>query len=219
MTLFDGITHIIFDLDGLLIDSEPVWGIAEDQVLQRYGKRWDAEIARRHIGLRVDEATGIMIREYGLKTDAHHLATEIYDTMMELLAEATVIMPGADKTIQLMHQRGYTLGIASSSAQSYIESVVDRLGWGGYLAVLASGDSVPRGKPAPDVYLLAAERLGVYPQHCLALEDSLNGAKAAQSAGMRTVVIPGHEFTPPQFQGVADVIYPSLLEFLKAIPY
>lgn len=208
--LFEGLTHIIFDLDGLLVDSEILWEAAESDVLTRYGKAWDAEIAKSHIGLRLDEAVGVMIAGYGLDVSVAAFEEEIFNAMIDLILAQLEPMVGANEIMQTFAAAGLSLSIASSSTNLYIQTVVDKMGWGDVIGLLASAEDVPMGKPAPDVYLLAAEKLDADPANCLALEDSVNGAKAARSAGMRTVAVPGHEFSPADFDGIAHAIYPTL---------
>lgn len=208
--LFEGLSHIIFDLDGLLVDSEILWQVAESDVLARYGKVWNAEIAKSHIGLRLDEAVEVMIAGYGLDVSLTAFEEEIFNAMIDLILAQLEPMMGANEIITAFAEADLTLAIASSSTNHYIQTVVDKMAWGDVIGLLASAEDVPMGKPAPDVYLLAAEKLGANPANCLALEDSVNGAKAARSAGMRTVAIPGHEFSPADFDGIAHAIYPTL---------
>jgi mannitol-1-/sugar-/sorbitol-6-/2-deoxyglucose-6-phosphatase len=216
-SLFHNISHIIFDLDGLLIDSEPLWEIAETNILARYGKIWTPEIGRQHIGLRIDEAAVVMVNAYQISLEPQILADEIYAEMLHLIDTSLILMPGAEETLQAFHATGYPLAIASSSSEAYINKVIQKYSWSSYIKVVASGDRVARGKPAPDVYLLAAQQLGVLPANCAALEDSLNGSKAARAAGMTTIAIPGHDFTPQDFDEIAHATFPSLLELLDIL--
>ena len=216
---FDNITHIIFDLDGLLIDSEPLWKIAEDVILNAYNTEWDAEKARHHIGLRIDEVASVMVKLYELPLTPDDMANQLMKEMTSLVNERLETMPGADEAIRTLHESRFTLAIASSSGAEYIQAIVKKMDWGKHISVIASAEHVERGKPAPDVYLLAAELLKVNPVQCLALEDSLNGAKAAHTAGMRVIAIPGHDFSASDFDGIADYIFPSLPEFLQQLPH
>jgi len=213
--LFESITYIIFDLDGLLIDSEPLWQMTEEKVLARYGKNWDESIAHQHIGLRLDAAAAVMVKAYDLQMDYRDLETEILADMFQLIAERLTLMPGANALIQSAHDKGFVLGIASSSREDYIQAVVDQCGWSPYIQAIASGYNVSSGKPAPDVYLQAAQFLQIDPTKGLALEDSVNGSKAAFAAGLRTVAIPGHGFTPADFAGFSHVVLPSLHEVIS----
>lgn len=214
LLLFENITHIIFDLDGLLVDSEPLWKIAEEKALNTHGKHWQPEIARQHIGLRMDEAAAVMVKGYQIPVSASSLADEIIAVMFRLIATDLTAMRGAHEAIEKFHADGLILAIASSSLESYIRRVVHQMGWGSYMQVIASGYNVPRGKPAPDVYLAAAEMLNANVNTCLAFEDSVNGAKAAQAAQMQVCAIPGHDFTPADFVGIADFVLSSLQEVI-----
>lgn len=208
--MFDNITHIVFDLDGLLVDSEPLWQKAETVALARNDRTWDAEISQLHVGVRLDDATKVMIDRYQIDVEPSILEAQIFEAMFELLPKELVSMPGANQLIEQAHAAGYPMAIASSSPYDYIVAVVEQMGWGKYIATLASGYQVPKGKPAPDVFLYAAQLLQVDPQACVVFEDSLNGAKAARAAGMLTVAIPGHGFTPQDYTDIAHMTYPSL---------
>ena len=216
---FDNITHIVFDLDGLLVDSEPLWVIAEDVILQQHGTTWDAEKATQHIGLRIDEVAAVMVRLYDVPLTPAEMADQLMIEMTRLISERLEPMPGADKAVHNLHQAGFTQAIASSSGTAYIHSIVEKMNWHDHIAIIASAQNVERGKPAPDVYLRAADLLNVNPAACLALEDSLNGAKAAQAAGMRVVAIPGESFSASDFNTIADYVFPSLVEFLQHLPH
>lgn len=213
--MFENITHIIFDLDGLLIDSEPLWKVAEENALQKYGKKWQLEIARQHIGVRMDEAAAVMVKGYQIDVSPETLAALVIENMLLLIASEPPVMPGAAEVIQQFYAAGRTLAIASSSSEPYIRSIVNQLGWSEYIAAIASGYNVPKGKPAPDVYLEALRMLNTAPENCLAFEDSVNGTKAAKAAHIRVCAIPGHDFSPSDFEGIADAIYPSLHHVLE----
>jgi HAD superfamily hydrolase (TIGR01509 family) len=135
-----------------------------------------------------------------------------------MLREQVEPMPGARELIAALHERGYPLAIASSSPLWQIEAVVERLNLRGMLAAVASGEEVPHGKPAPDVYLLAAERLGVPPARCLALEDSGPGTIAAKAAGMCVIAVPSAETAGHSFEH-ADLVLPSLVGALPEVTH
>lgn len=208
--LFDGITHVVFDLDGLLIDSEPLWQIAEHAILTEHQKEWNEAIAKNHIGLRLDEAAAVMVRDYQLPMESGVLEADILARMLVLLQTQLTVMPGAQEAIATLQRQGYGLAIASSSALDYIQAAVTAQNWP--IPVLASAYEVPKGKPAPDVYLKAVERLGVTAEQCIAFEDSVNGAKAAFAAGLRTVAIPGHGFSADDFAGFTHAVYGALVD-------
>lgn len=213
--LFDQISHVIFDLDGLLIDSEPLWKIAEQKALAEYNTVWRLEIARQHIGVRIDEAAMIMVKGYQMEVAAKELAARVMAHMLEQISQNLTVMSGAGEAIQKFHEAGLRLAIASSSSEDYIQEVLHQMGWTPFIDTVTSAYHVPRGKPAPDVYLEATRILGAHPMACLAFEDSVNGAKAAQAAQLRVCAIPGHDFSPSDFEGIADVTYPSLNDVLQ----
>ncbi len=215
MPAFDHITHILFDLDGLLIDSEPLWEEAEDHVLLQYVAVLDPAIRQAHIGLRLDEAAQVMVEGYGLRLSVAELEALILDEMFALLRTRPLAMSGADEVLRACHAAGYPIGIASSSRLDYIQTALDRLNWSPMVRALASAYETPRGKPAPDVYLLGLERLGAAAETCLALEDSTNGARAAYAAGLTTVAIPGSAFDPATFTPFSHHQYPDLSTFVK----
>jgi mannitol-1-/sugar-/sorbitol-6-/2-deoxyglucose-6-phosphatase len=201
---------IIFDMDGLLIDSEIVWEKVEADLLATHGTTFDREIARKHMGMRIDEAAAVMVREYGLSCDPIHFSTQLVDA---LLAEFDVnldLMPGAAEVMAQAAALGVPVAIASSSPMRVVQYVVTRFDWHNTVAFLCAGDEVARGKPSPEVFLLAAERMGVAPENCLVLEDSVNGARAARAAGMRCIAVPNHAYDASHFEGIADWVIPTL---------
>ncbi|MBZ0307241.1 MAG: HAD-IA family hydrolase, partial [Anaerolineae bacterium] len=119
------------------------------------------------------------------------------------------------EAIRKFYEAGLTLAIASSSSEDYIRAVLHQMNWNPFIKTVASAYHVPRGKPAPDVYLEAARILKAAPASCLAFEDSVNGAKAAQAAQLRVCAVPGHDFTMYDFEGIADAVYPSLDDVLQ----
>ena len=210
----DNITHIIFDMDGTLVDSEPLWQKAEEVILARYDQTWQRDVAKHHIGVRLDEAAQIMVDRYHLPIRSSQLEDEIFAAMLDLIQTELTPMGGVEAFIQTAAEKGYEMGVASSSPLEYIQQIVVRCGWQDYMTHVVSAYQVPNGKPAPDVYLRAAELFAVDPALCLAFEDSLNGAWAAQAAGMRVVAIPGHDFTSGEFDGVADMTVASFTDVM-----
>lgn len=212
--LFDSVSHIIFDLDGLLVDSEPLWKLAEQKTLAEYGKVWQIEIARQHIGVRIDQVAEIMVHGYQVDSSPEVFGNRLMEHMFELIASDLQVMSGAVEAIQKFHAAGLTLAIASSSSETYIRAIVEQMNWTDFISIIASACNVPQGKPSPDVYLDAVRMLGTDSTTCLAFEDSVNGAKAAHAARIRVCAIPGHDFHPADFDGIANVVYPSLNDVL-----
>lgn len=202
---------ILFDMDGLLIDSERTWQKVEHELLAEHGRTFRPEIARLHMGMRIDEASAVMLREYGIEGgDPLEWAGWLVDALLAEFERELVPMPGA---LALMDEAAAWPGpvaIASSSPLRVVRHVVAHFGWQGTVDALCAGDEVERGKPAPDIFLLAAARLGVEPAHCLVLEDSVNGARAARAAGMRCIAVPNEAYSAADFAGIADTVLPTL---------
>lgn len=205
---------VIFDMDGLLVDSEPVWAIAETALLEARGKTWDHAIQNPLIGMRMrDFLAGVRVG-YGLSDTVDELAADVMGRMIRLIPEKVTPRPGAAELLDFLLSRGVPCAIASSSPMPIIDATVTSRGWERYFQTHVCGDDVIYGKPAPDIYLEAARRLGFPADQCLALEDSPNGSRAAVAAGMVTIAIPDlshttHEafapITPHVFDSLHDV--------------
>lgn len=201
--------YVIFDLDGLMVDSEPLARIAWEQVLLAHDQGLDEATYQRIIGLRLADTSRLLQETYQLDVQAEALGRAKEAAMNELLLRGVPAMPGLMELLAALQQRSLAWGVATSSRHSYAQLVLGQLGLLEQVGAIAGGDEVSRGKPFPDIYLLAARRLGAQPGSCLALEDSVPGAKAATAAGMLTVAIPGDHATAADFAFV-DSVYPSL---------
>jgi len=208
---------VIFDMDGLLVDTERLSFGASALVLRDLrGATLPREVMVALVGRRYDECWAYMRELYGLTESIEELEAAQTAYYAPMLREQAEPMPGARDLVAALHERGYPLAIASSSPLWQIEAVVDRLNLRGVLAAVASGEEVPHGKPAPDVYLLAAARLGVPPTRCLALEDSGPGTTAAKAAGMCVIAVPSAETAEHSFEH-ADLVLPSLVGALPEV--
>lgn len=202
---------VIFDMDGLLVDTERLQFRASDMVLHELrGVTLPHEVMTALIGLRSDECWAYMRERYDLTESIEELEAAQAAYYAPMLREQVEAMPGAPELIATLHEQGYPLAIASSSPLWQIEAVVERLQLGAVLAAVASGEEVARGKPAPDVYLLAARRLDTPPSRCVALEDSGPGTAAAKAAGMYAIAVPSAETAGHSF-AAADLVLPSLV--------
>ncbi len=188
---------IIFDMDGLLVDSERVWHIAEDEVFSSRGLDYTDELRASIIGMRMDEFMAKLRAHFRMQEPLADLTAEVNANMLRLIPSMVRPQPGAAELLHFVQQRGFPVAIASSSPMSIIDAILSSQGWDDVFALRCSADNVPRGKPAPDVYLQAAQLLGVDPQHCLALEDSSNGARAAIAAGMTCYAVPDRSHSQP----------------------
>jgi len=204
---------IIFDMDGTLVDSEPVWGLIERAVIEARGKAYDLARHTGFIGMRLDEYWSNMARVYDISDDVLDLVADAVERMSSMIDEYVHPRPGALDLIAFVTERGVPIAIASSSPVAVIKAVVEAKGWGDIFTTRVSGDEVARGKPAPDVYLEAARRLNVDPSVVLTIEDSINGARSAVAAGMVCYAVPDlTHATANAFTGVTAHVYPTLHE-------
>lgn len=181
---------IIFDMDGVLLDSEPLHLKAYQLFLQNFGITFTEEDNRPFLGRKDLELATHLISQHGIEMNPLELVDEKEKLMATLISAGISPMPGVVKVLQDAESLKISCGIASSATLPTIKSIVDALHISRYFQALTSGDEVENGKPAPDVYLLAAARLGVKPNQCLVIEDSQNGVSAAKAANMHCVAIP-----------------------------
>lgn len=209
---------IIFDMDGLLVDSEPVWALAEGALLNERGKQWDIEIQRPLIGMRMRDFLVGIRSGYGLSDTVDELVAELISRMTKLVPTQVVPRPGAPELLDYLLARGIPCAIASSSPMPIIDAVVTSQGWDRFFQTHVCGDDVTHGKPAPDIYLEAARRIGIAPEACLALEDSPNGSRSAVAAGMVTIAVPDLSHTShAAFEAITPYVFDSLHEVRAAL--
>ncbi len=208
---------VIFDMDGTLVDSEVVWEAAEGEMFAERGLAYTDEVRQQVIGLRLDEFFEKLIGIYGLQESRTDLEAELVQRMTKKIPTLVKPKPGAQALIEWTTQQGIPYCIASSSPMSIIEAVVQSQNWGELIPHLYTADSVEKGKPAPDVYLYAAEQLGVDPESCLAIEDSPAGAKAAVAAGMTCYVVPDAHSRPEAFKHITPHVFHDLNVILELL--
>lgn len=201
----------MLDMDGVIIDSEPLWQDAEIEVFGAVGVPLDRELCRETTGLRMDEAVAYWYRRVPWEGPT---PTEVGDRLLrrvtELIAERAEPLPGLDDLLDRLDRHGVPVALASSSPLVLIEAVLDRFGVADRLAAVHSAEGEPYGKPHPAVYLTTAEQLGVDPAACVAVEDSANGVVAAKAARMGCIAVPAAvERDDPRF-GIADATVDSL---------
>ncbi len=206
------IQAVIFDLDGLLIDSEVVWNRVRSDVATERGVRWTHDDQRAVMGVSTAAWTAHMIDRLGLGLTPEAVQKLVVDGMVASYRERVPFKPGAAKVVELAGAH-YPLALASGSVRELIDIVVNSAEFTGRFQVVVSADEVARGKPHPDVFLEAALRLGVPPEACVCLEDSGHGIDAGKAAGMRVIAVPDPRFMPePESLGHADVQLGSLTE-------
>lgn len=193
----DVIDAVVFDLDGVLVDSEPVWEEVRRAVVARWGGRWRPETQARLMGMSTPEWARYLSVELGTDLSPEQVADEVVDQMAERYAEALPMMHGAVAVLRRLAP-WRPLGLASSSPRRLIDAVLTAAKVADLFATVVSTEEVGRGKPAPDVYLAAAERLAVPADRCAAVEDSSNGLRSAAAAGMVVVAVPNRRYPPSQ---------------------
>lgn len=210
------IQAVIFDMDGLMVDTEPLARRSWEMVLAEFGQRLDEPTFKQMIGLRRMDSALLVLEKLSLDMSPDELLERKEIFLVRMLDGGIPVMHGLERLLEELKQRQLPWAVATSSPISYAELVLSNLGLATDCQAIASGDEVPLGKPAPDVYLLASERLGVSPDSCLVLEDSIPGVKAAVAAGMLTIAVPNGHASDEAF-GLADYVYPSLNEVANSI--
>ena len=208
------IEAVIFDLDGLLIDSEPLWQEAEIAIFQQVGIKLTTELCLQTKGLRIDEVVAYWYQRYPwANLSLLEVEKLIVAKVIELIQLKGKALPGVDQIIALVRQKPVKIALASSSSLVIIHAALEKLNLTHVFSKIYSAESEILGKPHPGVYLTTADKLNVMPQQCLALEDSLNGVLAAKSAQMKCIAVPEPlQYHNPKF-AIADRILRSLTEF------
>jgi HAD superfamily hydrolase (TIGR01509 family) len=204
---------VVFDMDGVLIDSEPFWRESEIEVFGRYGLQLTEADCVSTTGMRIQDVTRYWFeRNPWNGPDPDAVAEEILQGVIRRVGERGTAMPGVDQTIARLNTRKLRLALATSSAGRLIDAVLGRLELRRCFEVICSAENGMRGKPHPDVYLCAAAKLGVSPGECLAIEDSIAGVEAAKAAGMTCIAVPLPELRDDPRYSAADRTVKSLLE-------
>jgi beta-phosphoglucomutase-like phosphatase (HAD superfamily) len=209
---------ILFDMDGLLIDSEPLWHEAEIYGFGLAGLCLTPEQCLETTGLRVDEVVQFHYAQRPWAAPAPEaVTTAIVERLIALVRSRGVLKPGVSEALECARASGLRIALASSSPYAIIDAVLDTFGLRSAFEVIHSAEEEARGKPEPDVYLTAARKLDVDPALCLALEDSPNGVLAAKAAGMQCIAVPEPVLRNDPRLARADAILGSLLEFDAAL--
>lgn len=214
MTYTRPVLAAIFDMDGLLIDSEPLWDQAELDVFATL----DVDLSRRSelpdtLGLRIDQVVRMWYETLPWNGPSQQEVTErIITRAINLVEEHKPLLPGVEQALQLCQAQGLKIGLASASPLHMLEKVLALFNLRDYFEVLVSAEALPYSKPHPQVYLDAAARLGVDPLNCVTVEDSFNGMIATKAARMRSVVVPAAEYRNDARWALADVRLDSLTQ-------
>ena len=180
---------VLFDMDGVIIDSEPLWSKAEEQLLARRNLRYSPQLKTVMMGLDSSEAVGFLIKHYDLKESVSDVVTERNQLIADLFRQFLRPIPHALQLVRSVQAAGIKTALASSSPQELVDLALSRLNITGLFDLILSGDQVARGKPAPDIYLTAARELGVNHENCLVIEDAPHGVAAAKAADMCCLAI------------------------------
>ena len=206
------IRAVVFDLDGVLLESEPLWDDARHQVVTEEGGQWSAHATSAMQGMSSPEWSAYMHDKLAVQLDTGRIVDLVVDKLLARYQRGLPLVAGAVEAVRRLAGR-WPLGLASSADRVVIDRVLALAGLGGFFAVTVLSEEVDRGKPAPDVYLEAAPRLAVAADTCVAVEDSANGVRSALSAGMHVVVVPNRDFQPPaDVLAAADGVVHSLDE-------
>jgi HAD superfamily hydrolase (TIGR01509 family) len=203
------IRAVVFDLDGVIVDSEQVWDDVRERLVRERGGRWHDRAQADMMGMSSPEWSRYMHDELGLAETPEEINHEVVRRLLERYETDLPLIDGAVDAVRCL-AASIPLGVASSSNRPVIETVLAAAGIAELFAATVSSEEVERGKPAPDVYLEAARRLAVPPEECAAVEDSSNGLRAAAAAGMLLVAIPNRHYPPaPDALALADVVVGS----------
>jgi HAD superfamily hydrolase (TIGR01509 family) len=203
---------VVFDLDGVLVDTERDWDASRRQVARELGGRWRARATTDMIGMSAPEWSRYMHDELGVQAEPDEINARAVEGMLGRVAGDPPVLPGAAAAVEGLAAH-WPLGLASSANRPVIDAVLEAAGLAPFFAATVSSEEVERGKPAPDVYLAAARALGVDPSAVVAIEDSANGIRSAAGAGMTVVAMPNVHFPPgPEALSQAEFLISALDE-------
>lgn len=202
----------IFDMDGLLINSEPLWRQAGLEVLPQYGLPVTMQDFVGWTGTPVPTLVEKAVRRYGVEVDVVDVSEHFIHRAIDLILKTKPLMPGVKETLALLKQHNIKMGIASASPRKLLENIVTSCGIADYFSVISSAAELHYNKPHPEVYLHALRQLGVSPMDAVGLEDSRVGMISVKAANMTAIVIPSEEDRPQAYWALADYQLTSLLE-------
>ncbi len=205
------IVAVVFDMDGVLVDTEHLWDEVREELTTEWGGRYTPEAQEAMMGMSSPEWSRYLHETVGLREQPETINAEVVRRMLARYEVELPVVPGAVDAVRRLHGEGFRLAVASSSNRELIEAVLRRLDVTGLFAVTVSSEEVERGKPAPDVYLETARRLDVEPTRCAAVEDSASGIRAAHAAGMHVLAYPNRHYPPSdKVLALADAVLDGL---------
>ncbi len=203
------IKAVIFDMDGVMIDSEPLWEKTERILLARRGIDYSPQYRDKIVGLNQNDSGRLLINTFSLNETVNDIINERVEILTSIYEEELEVIPTLVPLLEDLRNEGYPLAVASSSPHRVINFVLDMFSLHEYFLEVVSGECAENGKPQPDIYLHTAERLGVRPEECAAIEDSINGVRSAKAAGMYCIAIPDKRLSQDKFID-ADLILDGL---------
>lgn len=214
------IKGVIFDMDGLLVDTEPLWQQAETKIFNQLGARLTPEMCKTMMGKRIDVVVAHWCDEFNISEPSQQeIILDIQDEMEMRIREGIDLLPGVENTLNYFLQYNYKIALASSSARQLIRAVLQTTGIEKYFDVVSSGQCELYGKPHPATFLTTLRNMKLQPDEAVVFEDSFYGGIAAKAAGIRTILVPGkEEQNHPKF-GFADKILGSMEEFSEEVLY
>jgi len=212
------LSTLIFDLDGVLADSEPWWSEIDAKLLADYGVTYCGEYHQNVVGVSYRLAVEFYKKTFGLSVPTEEMMRRRGKIATEFFANRVGLFPDSKKVLEKLHQMKLHLAVATSSLSASARPFLDRHQLTGFFDVIVTGEEVERGKPAPDIYLCAAQKLGISADTCLVVEDALPGVAAAKAANMRVAAIPDRRFIDPRdYEKKADYVLGSLKELPELI--
>jgi HAD superfamily hydrolase (TIGR01509 family) len=203
---------VVFDLDGVLVDTDHIWHEVREGLARERGGRWTERSEADMMGMSSTEWSQYLHDEVGLAETPEELNAEVVRRMLVRYDEDLPLIPGATDAVRRLGE-SFRLSVASSSNRELIDGVLDAAGLADRFDATVSSEEVPRGKPAPDVFFEAARRLEVDPTRCAAIEDSANGIRAAHAAGMRVIAVPNRRYPPAaEALELADEVVTSIAD-------
>lgn len=209
---------VIFDMDGVLVDTEHLWDEVREALTEEWGGRYTPEAQEAMMGMSSAEWSRYLHGTVGLREPPEVINAEVVRRMLARYEADLPVVPGAVESVGQLVEQGLALALASSSNRELIDAVLTRLDLAALFDVTVSSEEVRRGKPAPDVYLEAARRLGVEPARCAAVEDSASGIRAAHAAGMRVIAYPNRHYPPAaDALALAEIVLDTATEISGAV--
>lgn len=204
---------VIFDMDGIVIDSEHLWEKTERILLHRKGLEYNTDYRNIILGLNQNDSAMLLKKRFNLLDSVDEIISERLDLLLELYESELQLNPGITELLDMIERKEACSALATSSPEKVVSYVLDKFGLEKYFDAVLSGDSVAKGKPYPDIYLLAARELGVKTGNCLVIEDSVNGVKSAKNAGMYCIAVPDDRIDLSDFC-IADEVAGSIISLL-----